>query len=128
MGVAPKEAAAIARRMFGNIGRTLLEVLYIPALTPEKLRRWVTIENLHYMAEALSHGRGVVILTAHFGNWEWMAARLVRAGFPILDRYVHSYMPLVGYRGGMRLVELICNALLDRRDRDAKDEDFELVM
>ena len=53
---------------------------------------------------------------------------LVRAGFPILDRYVHSYMPLVGYRGGMRLVELICNALLDRRDRDAKDEDFELVM
>lgn len=53
---------------------------------------------------------------------------LVRAGFPILDRYVHSYMPLVGYKGAMRLLELICNALLDRRDRDAKDEDFELVM
>ncbi|MFA6848998.1 MAG: nitrogenase component 1 [Selenomonadaceae bacterium] len=53
---------------------------------------------------------------------------LVRAGFPILDRYVHSYMPLVGYRGAMRLLELICNALMDRRDRDAKDEDFELVM
>jgi len=53
---------------------------------------------------------------------------LVRAGFPILDRYVHSYMPLVGYRGAMRLLEMICNALLDRRDRDAADEDFELVM
>ena len=53
---------------------------------------------------------------------------LVRAGFPILDRYVHSYMPLVGYRGAMRLLELICNALMDRRDRDAADEDFELVM
>jgi nitrogenase molybdenum-iron protein beta chain len=53
---------------------------------------------------------------------------LVRAGFPILDRYVHSYMPLVGYRGGMRMLELICNALMDRRDRDAADEDFELVM
>ena len=52
----------------------------------------------------------------------------VRAGFPILDRYVHSYMPLVGYRGAMRLLELILNALMDRQDRDAKDEDFELVM
>lgn len=53
---------------------------------------------------------------------------LVRAGFPILDRYVHSYMPLVGYRGAMRLAELISNALLDRQDRDADDKDFELVM
>lgn len=53
---------------------------------------------------------------------------LVRAGFPILDRYVHSYMPLVGYKGAMRLLELILNALMDRQDRDAKDEDMELVM
>jgi len=53
---------------------------------------------------------------------------LVRAGFPILDRYVHSYMPLLGYRGAMRLVEMILNALMDRRDRDCADEDLELVM
>ena len=52
----------------------------------------------------------------------------VRIGFPILDRSVHSYMPIVGYRGALRLVEMISNALLDRQDRDALDEDFELVM
>jgi nitrogenase molybdenum-iron protein beta chain len=53
---------------------------------------------------------------------------IVRAGFPILDRYVHSYMPLVGYRGAIRLVELILNALMDRQDRDCADEDLEMVM
>jgi nitrogenase molybdenum-iron protein beta chain len=53
---------------------------------------------------------------------------LVRIGFPILDRSVHSYMPIVGYKGAMRIIEMISNALLDRADRDAKDEDFELVM
>lgn len=53
---------------------------------------------------------------------------MVRAGFPILDRSMHPYLPLVGYRGAMRLLELISNALLDRVDRDARDEDFELVM
>lgn len=53
---------------------------------------------------------------------------LVRVGFPIMDRSVHSYMPVVGYKGAMRLIEMISNALLDRADRDAADEDFELVM
>ncbi|SEP32966.1 nitrogenase molybdenum-iron protein subunit beta [Propionispora vibrioides] len=52
----------------------------------------------------------------------------VRIGFPILDRSVHSYLPIVGYRGAMRIVEMISGALLDRADRDAADEDFELVM
>ncbi len=52
----------------------------------------------------------------------------VRLGFPILDRSVHSYLPVVGYRGTIRLVEMISNALLDRIDRDALDEDLELIM
>lgn len=53
---------------------------------------------------------------------------LVRVGFPILDRGVHSYLPIVGYKGAMRLLEMISNALLERQDRDASDEDFELIM
>ncbi len=52
----------------------------------------------------------------------------VRFGFPILDRPGHIYFPVVGYTGGMRLVEKILTALLDRIDRDAPEEKFELVM
>jgi nitrogenase molybdenum-iron protein beta chain len=53
---------------------------------------------------------------------------LVRFGFPILDRSVQSYLPIVGYKGAMRLIEKISGALLDRADRDATEEDLELVM
>jgi len=53
---------------------------------------------------------------------------LVRFGFPILDRAVHPLMPVVGYRGCLRLIEQISDALLERRDRDSLDEDFELVL
>lgn len=49
---------------------------------------------------------------------------LVRVGFPILDRSVHSYLPKIGYKGAMLLVEKISSALLDRKDRDT---DFELT-
>ncbi len=52
----------------------------------------------------------------------------VRIGFPVLDRTGHSYFPYVGYKGAIRLIEKISDALLDRADRDASDEDFELVM
>jgi len=53
---------------------------------------------------------------------------LIRFGFPILDRAVHPLMPVVGYRGCLRLIEQISTALLDRQDRDCLDEDYELVM
>lgn len=52
----------------------------------------------------------------------------VRFGFPILDRFAHQYFPTTGYKGAIRLVEMIANAIMDRIDRDAEDEDFELVM
>ncbi|WP_068867695.1 nitrogenase molybdenum-iron protein subunit beta [Prosthecochloris sp. CIB 2401] len=52
----------------------------------------------------------------------------VRFGFPIVDRIGHSYFPSVGYMGGLRLVEKILGVLMDRQDRDAPEESFELVM
>jgi len=52
----------------------------------------------------------------------------VRAGFPVLDRYAHSYMPIVGYKGALRMVELITNALLDHHDQTCADEDMDVVM
>lgn len=53
---------------------------------------------------------------------------LLRHGFPIYDRVGHSYFPTVGYEGGLRLVEKMLNLFMDRQDRDAPEEKFELVM
>jgi nitrogenase molybdenum-iron protein beta chain len=53
---------------------------------------------------------------------------MVRHGFPILDRVGHQYFPTVGYKGGLRLLEKILSALLDRKDRDDPEETFELVI
>ncbi len=52
----------------------------------------------------------------------------VRMGFPILDRIGHSYFPTVGYKGGMRIVEKIVDAMLDKKDAESPEESFELVM
>ena len=52
----------------------------------------------------------------------------MRWGFPILDRQGHQYFPTVGYKGGLRLLEKMLNLILDRKDRDAPEPSFELVL
>ncbi|AAK78238.1 MULTISPECIES: nitrogenase molybdenum-iron protein subunit beta [Clostridium] len=52
---------------------------------------------------------------------------LVRFGFPVMDRYGHSYIPKVGYKGAMNLLTSMCDAILERMDRDSAEEDYELV-
>lgn len=52
----------------------------------------------------------------------------IRMGFPIIDRVGHSYFPMVGYQGAMRLLEKILGAIMDKIDATAPEESFELVM
>lgn len=53
---------------------------------------------------------------------------LLRHGFPIYDRVGHSYFPTVGYSGAIRLVEKILDIFMSKRDDDAPEEKFELVL
>jgi len=86
--------------------------------------------DLFTLHQWLKEDRVDLLLGTTYGKYIARAEDIpfVRVGFPILDRGVHSYMPIVGYKGAMRLIEMISNTLLDRQDRDAKDEDFELIM
>ncbi|PJI08106.1 MULTISPECIES: nitrogenase molybdenum-iron protein subunit beta [Clostridium] len=52
---------------------------------------------------------------------------LVRFGFPIMDRYGYYYVSKVGYKGAINLMIKMCDAILDRMDKDCADEDYELV-
>ncbi len=52
----------------------------------------------------------------------------VRMGFPIIDRIGHSYFPTIGYMGGLRILEKILSALMDKQDAACLEEKFELVM
>ena len=57
-----------------------------------------------------------------------MGIPLIRMGFPIYDRVGHQYFPTLGYRGGLRLLEKITNAILDNMDATAAEEKFELTL
>ena len=83
LGISAEAAHKNINKLFRNLGQTFVEMLYMPALTPENVQQYVTIENRHYLDNAVSNGQGVVLLTAHFGNWEWLGAALGLAKLPV---------------------------------------------
>ncbi len=65
---------ALYRRMFRHFGRMVFEVPHILRMTGRNQERYVRFENEHHLLDALAMGRGVLILTGHFGNWELFSA------------------------------------------------------
>ena len=74
----PKDILDICRKCFRNLGKGLIEFLQLPKLTPENLSDLVTFDGRDNVDEILKKGKGVIIITAHLGNWE-----LVGASFPL---------------------------------------------
>lgn len=68
------QIASIARRVFRNLGRVVAEFTFLPRLNRQNLHRYMAIEGMENFLQARLKERGILFLTAHFGNWEWMAA------------------------------------------------------
>ena len=65
-----KEIVALAQAHYGHLWRLACEFVQFRWLSPERKAAMVRVENYQAFAAALSQGKGVLILTGHFGNWE----------------------------------------------------------
>jgi KDO2-lipid IV(A) lauroyltransferase len=52
---------------------TLAEILYMPWLTDEQLKQIMVCENQDLIVNKFNENNGVILLSAHFGNWEYLA-------------------------------------------------------
>jgi KDO2-lipid IV(A) lauroyltransferase len=71
------EAAArqVARRSVQNSAMMLFEFMHSATATAAEVRDYVDLEGIEHVFHGLDRGRGVLLLTAHLGNWELMGAR-----------------------------------------------------
>lgn len=70
----------ISRRAFVNLGKTIMEWFVIDRLTPSQIQRIVTVQGVEHLQRALALGRGVIGVSAHFGNWEMLPIAIARLG------------------------------------------------
>lgn len=100
---------ATARRSFEHVGREAVATLRLPRWGPEQVRRNVEVHGWDAFAAALELGRGALLVTGHFGNWELAAAMIAARGIPIyavakrqrnrlFDRWINATREQIGIR------------------------------
>jgi len=69
-GVPAAEIARLAQAHYAHLAQLGVEFFKFRWLSDEEKRATVRVENLDAFANAFRKGKGVLILTGHFGNWE----------------------------------------------------------
>lgn len=139
LGVNRREAERIVKKSSVRFGRMFMEVLCFPKLNRDNIATRVEMINKQYMVDALAHGRGAILATAHSGNWELLGAALALYDFPIvgvaqkqtneaMDKFINEYRTMTGmqitYKSGVRdMISLLGEGKIIGliMDQDAKD-------
>lgn len=84
-GIVPAELAlsGLTRKTFQYFGKYLVDFFRFANLTPQEVRRRISIEHGEYLADVAARGRGGILVTAHYGNWELAGAVLAALGYSV---------------------------------------------
>ena len=72
----PQQIQSLAKPIFQHFGITIMELLQMFCLSKQELVSKMRIEGAEILIEALAKQKGVVVITAHLGNFE-MAAQSI---------------------------------------------------
>ncbi len=78
-----REIKTIAYGSFKNLGKTVAEFVAVQKWPQSKIDGWVRIDGFEHYLAARDQGKGVLLYTAHFGNWELIPLAFAYRGFPL---------------------------------------------
>lgn len=93
------ELARIARKVFINIARTLVEFARQPVLKKEKILEMIDAEGAEFLEQVNHEGNGAMLVAGHLGNWELFGGWAAALGYPVDF--------LVGQQHNMKVDELM---------------------
>lgn len=79
----PQEIKKIARQVFINLMQVVFEIGWSLQLKDSHFTEHFRIDGYHHIQNAYEKGKGVLALTAHFGNWELLTIIAAMIQFPI---------------------------------------------
>ena len=78
-----RERVRTGRRSYINFTKSMVELASLRRLSAEKMRELVRIHGRENMDAAFAEGKGVIVVTGHFGSWELLGASGVAQGIPV---------------------------------------------
>jgi Kdo2-lipid IVA lauroyltransferase/acyltransferase len=78
------ERAGILKQSYRNLADLIFETVYGFGASPAEMQRRVHIDNPELLRQCTERGQSVVLLAAHFCNWEWLLLTAgAQLGLPI---------------------------------------------
>lgn len=68
-----KQINKIAFGCYKSFAITLTEILFMPSISKTQMQEMVKCKNRELILEKLLQNKGLILLSAHFGNWEFIA-------------------------------------------------------
>ena len=107
-----EEINSIAKRCFEKLGINFVEMLAIPYVPKSEYTGRFTMENRHYIDDALKKNKGVIVLIFHFTNWEIMgvASNSLTSDIVVLARplkkhkYINEFLNGIRNATGLRVI------------------------
>lgn len=81
--VSVRQLRRTARRTFQFFGKYLVDFFRFSQLSEDEIRRLVAIDHPEHIEAAAHAGKGVIVVTAHLGNWELGGAVMAALGHPL---------------------------------------------
>jgi Kdo2-lipid IVA lauroyltransferase/acyltransferase len=79
----PSDIRRIAKQVFSNFGAFAADAVLIPRLVGNGIHKMITAEGLEHLDNLSRSNEGAILLTAHFGNWELLAAWAAKQGYKL---------------------------------------------
>ena len=76
------EVEGIAKGVFSNLCKNGVEWISVHKLNKENIDLWVKWEGIDKVDRVLSKGKGGIVLSSHFGNWELLHICFLLKGYP----------------------------------------------
>jgi KDO2-lipid IV(A) lauroyltransferase len=80
-GYTRREAERLAKRHVTLLAKSIVEFLRLPQLNIKNIEKKVKIQGLGNLDRSLRCGRGVILVSPHFGNWELLSVTLSLMGY-----------------------------------------------
>ena len=100
----PEQARRTIYACYRQMGAGFVELLRLPVIDHAYKDRYITVDGHHHLQEATASGRPLILLTAHYGNWELSSIVSALLGHPIValaraqEKFPRLYRLLVSYR------------------------------
>ncbi|MBN1404979.1 MAG: lysophospholipid acyltransferase family protein [Candidatus Omnitrophica bacterium] len=76
-----KEITRISREVFINFCKYLVDFFRYPIIDEKYIKENIRIEGLEHLDKAILNKKGVILISAHIGNWEMGAVVLAKLGY-----------------------------------------------